>query len=66
MVFLSLAADEDALDNIIYNCWLGLYLSIADLAKTAAALPGVEDMAAATALDATDVATLQDECCRLL
>ncbi|KAI1347203.1 kinase-like domain-containing protein [Xylaria sp. FL0043] len=66
MVFPPLSADEDALDSIIHHCWFGLYPLIADLAETAAALPGAEDMAAATALDATYVAARQEECRQLL
>lgn len=66
MVFPPLSADENALDSIIRNCWLGSYPSIADLAEAAATLPGAEDMAAATALDATYVAAQQEECRQLL
>lgn len=66
MVFPPLSANENTLDNIIRNCWLGFYPLIADLAETAAALPGAEDMAAATALDATYVAARQEECRQLL
>ncbi len=65
-VFPELSVDGDALDNIIHNCWWGLYPSVADLAEKAAALPGAEDISAATTFDSAYIATRQEKCRELL
>ena len=58
--------EDDTLDHLISSCWMGFYVSISDLSREAAFLPGAEDMSAATSLNTDYCAARREECDKLI